>query len=169
MDWINAGAPRSGHTMRQFTTWAGAAGGFLAHHGIDGFLDNVAEMREADDENTTWTAFLAKWYELYGKNELRARALCHSAEPTETGGKLVDHWDGTFLTDDRDRIPNSKSLGKLLTGHIGRWHGDHVLRSRHDKHANCLVFWVETNTEPDHDQAEHDDTSAAGHQASLDM
>ncbi|RDI20323.1 hypothetical protein [Lentzea flaviverrucosa] len=165
MDWINAGAPRSGHTMRQFSTWAGAAGGFLAHHGVDGFLDNVAEMREADDENTEWTAFLARWHELHGKAEMRARVLCHSAEPEINGTKVTDRWDGTFLTDERDRIPSSKSLGKLLTGHIGRWHGPHVLRSRHDKSANSLVFWVETNTEPDH--AEHDQTPADKQQTAL--
>ncbi|WP_329793579.1 hypothetical protein V1227_17110 [Lentzea sp. DG1S-22] len=165
MDWINAGAPRSGHTMRQFTTWAGAAGGFLAHHGIDGFLDNLDEMREADDENTTWTAFLARWHELHGDTPLRARVLCHSAEPHMVGDQLVDRWDGTFLTDDRDRIPSSKSLGKLLTGHIGRWHGPHVLRSKHDKSANSLVFWVETNPEPD--QADHDQTPADDDQGTL--
>ncbi|MDX8055771.1 hypothetical protein SK571_40885 [Lentzea sp. BCCO 10_0798] len=165
MDWINAGAPRSGHTMRQFTTWAGAAGGFLAHHGIDGFLDNVAEMREADDGNTTWTAFLARWHELHGDTPLRAKVLCHSAEPTETSGKLVDRWDGTFLTDERDRIPNSKSLGKLLTGHIGRWHGHYVLRSEFDKSANMNVFWVEIN--PESDQADHDQTPAAADQTAL--
>ncbi|WP_223165697.1 hypothetical protein [Lentzea indica] len=165
MDWINAGAPRSGHTMRQFSTWAGAAGGFLAHHGVDGFLDNLAEMREADDENTAWTAFLARWHELHGDTELRARVLCHSAEPELKGGQLVDRWDGTFLTDERDRIPSSKSMGKLLTGHIGRWHGPHVLRSKHDKSANSLVFWVETNTEPD--QAEHDQTPADEQQTTL--
>ena len=34
-DWTRSGAPRRrGLTMRQFTPWAEAVGGFLAHHGI---------------------------------------------------------------------------------------------------------------------------------------
>lgn len=165
MDWINAGAPRSGHTMRQFTTWAGAAGGFLAHHSIDGFLDNVEEMREADDENTEWTAFLARWYELHGKVPLKARVLCHSAEPQLIGDQLVDRWGGDFLTDERDRIPSSKSLGKLLSGHVGRWHGGHVLRSALDKHAKAFDFWVETS--PEQAEPSHDDTSDATEQTAL--
>ena len=38
-DWTRQGAPRrAGLTMRQFTRWAEAIGGFLAHHGIEGFL-----------------------------------------------------------------------------------------------------------------------------------
>lgn len=167
MDWISAGAPRTGHTMRQFTSWAGAAGGFLAHHGIDGFLDNLEEMREADDENTEWTAFLAQWHELHGDQPLKAKVLCHSAEPTINGDKLTDRWEGTFLTDERDRILSPKSIGKLLTGHVGRWHGRHVLRSAHDKHANSLVFWVETS--PDQAQPDHDQTPATSEQAAMDM
>ncbi|ANZ36885.1 hypothetical protein BBK82_13170 [Lentzea guizhouensis] len=165
MDWINAGAPRSGHTMRQFTSWADAAGGFLAHHSIDGFLDNLEEMREADDENTEWTAFLAQWHELHGDQRLRSKVLCHSAEPQLIGDQLVDRWEGTFLTDDRDRILSPKSIGKLLTGHVGRWHGRHVLRSTLDKHANSLVFWVETS--PEQAQPDHDHTSAADDQTAL--
>ena len=36
-DWTRTGAPRrTGLTMRQFTPWAEAVGGFLAHHGIAG-------------------------------------------------------------------------------------------------------------------------------------
>lgn len=158
MDWINAGAPRSGHTMRQFTSWAGAAGGFLAHHGIDGFLDNLDDMREADDENTEWVAFLARWHELNGDRRVTSRTLRHSAEIDIVNDKPVDHWEGAFLTDDNGRIPSAKSIGRLLTGHIGRWHGNYVLRGTKDSHANALVYWVETLAEqaqPDHDHA-HD-------------
>ena len=36
-DWTRSGAPRHrGLTMRQFTPWAEAVGGFLAHHGVRG-------------------------------------------------------------------------------------------------------------------------------------
>ncbi|MEV6604740.1 hypothetical protein [Kutzneria sp. NPDC051319] len=143
MDWIGAGAPRSGHTMRQFTSWAQATGGVLAHHGIDGFLDNLAEVREADDENAEWVAFLARWHEINGSTPLSARALRMQAEIDLVGGQPVDPFEGAFLTDDLGRPPSAKSLGRTLTGHVGRWHGTHVLRSGMDSHANARVFWVE--------------------------
>lgn len=145
-DWINAGAPRTEHTMRQFTTWAGAAGGFLTHHGITGFLDNLGDMRQADDENTEWVAFLARWHELHGDRRISSRALRQTAEIDFVNSQPVDHWEGAFLTDDQGRVPSAKSIGRLLTGHIGRWHGDYVLRSVLDTHANAAVYWVETRT-----------------------
>ncbi|MFD1150464.1 hypothetical protein [Saccharothrix hoggarensis] len=160
MDWINAGAPRSGHTMRQFTTWAGASGGLLAHHGIDGFLDNLTEMREADDEDAEWVAFLARWHELNHDRRITSRQLRQQAEIDIVNNQPVDHWEGAFLTDDQGRTPSTKSIGRILTGHIGRWHGDYVIRSAMDTHAKARVFWVETRTTDHVDQAEPDQTPA---------
>ncbi|RJQ77626.1 hypothetical protein D5S17_14445 [Pseudonocardiaceae bacterium YIM PH 21723] len=147
MDWINAGAPRSGHSMRQFTSWAQATGGLLAHHGIDGFLGNLADMREADDQDAEWVAFLTRWHELHADRRLACRQLRQSGEAEFVNGRPVDQWEGTFLTDDRDQLPSTKSIGRILTGHVGRWHGDHVLRSAMDSHARARVFWVETRGE----------------------
>jgi hypothetical protein len=149
MDWITAGAPRSDHTMRQFTTWAQATGGLLEHHGISGFLDNLADLREADDEDAEWVAFLARWHDLNGDRPMSGRQLRQQAEVTVIGNQHIDHWEGAFLSDDQGRIPSAKSIGRILTGHIGRWHGPYVLRSAIDSHANARVFWVETqNPDP---------------------
>jgi hypothetical protein len=143
MDWMAAGAPRSSHTMRQFTTWAKATGGFLAHHGIDGFLDNVEDVREADEENAEWVTFLAKWHELNGEQKRPVRHVRQTADIEMIHFKPVDHWQGTFLTDDNGKIPSAKSLGKWLTGHVGRWHGSYVLHSEMNKITNARVYWVE--------------------------
>jgi hypothetical protein len=35
-------------SVHQFTRWARAAGGFLAHHGVSGFLANAGELEDAD-------------------------------------------------------------------------------------------------------------------------
>ncbi|MCO1581202.1 hypothetical protein M8C13_36180 [Crossiella sp. SN42] len=157
LDWIAAGAPRSGHTMRQFSGWAQATGGLLAHHGIDGFLDNLADLREADDEDAEWGAFLTRWWELNNDNPMSATRLRQQAEIDNDNGRPVDRWNGAFLTDDSGRVPSAKSLGRVLTGHIGRWHGGYVLRSAHDRHANARVFWVEQaeaeGTGPQQDEA----------------
>lgn len=144
MDWMAAGAPRSTHTMRQFTTWAAATGGFLAHHGIDGFLGNLAEVRAADEENAEWVTFLAKWHALNGTAHRGVRHIRLSAElEFAKNGSGIDRWEGAFLTDDSGKMPSGKSLGRLLTAHIGRWHGDYVLRSELDKASNARTYWVE--------------------------
>jgi hypothetical protein len=143
MDWIGAGAPVSGHAMRQFTTWAQATGGFLAHHAIDGFLDNLTQLREADDENAEWVAFLARWRGVNADRRVSARQLRQQAELDIVNGQPVDRWEGAFLTGDQGKTPSAKSLGRWLTGHIGRYHGQFVLRSEMDSHTNSRVFWVE--------------------------
>lgn len=148
MDWMAAGAPRSAHIMRGYTAWAAATGGFLAHHGISGFLDNAAEVYEADEENAEWVAFLAKWHELYSDQHRSAKAIRQSADiDVDSIGKPIDRWQGTFLTDDAGRVPSGKSVGRLLTGHIGRWHGGYVLRSEMNTSTNCRDYWVEAKAE----------------------
>jgi hypothetical protein len=139
MDWMAAGAPRSTHTMRQFTGWTQATGGFLAHHSIGGFLDNVEDVREADEENAEWVSFLAKWHELNPDARRSSQYIRQSADIDFATG---DRWAGAFLTDEAGKVPTAKSLGRKLTGHIGRWHGSYVLRSEADSHLNARVYWV---------------------------
>ena len=56
-DWTACGAPRRGGlTMRQFTPWAEAVGGFLEHHQVGGFLANIETVRDIDDEEAVWSA-----------------------------------------------------------------------------------------------------------------
>ena len=141
LDWTQAGAPRAvGVSMRQFTPWAQALGGFLAHHGIDGFLTNIAEVREIDEDETRWRAFLACWRDRHGDKEMTAAELRADAEPDGFGG---DQWDGQFITTNAGRLPNPLQLGKLLTGQAGRWRGDYVIRKRINDRGDRAVFHVE--------------------------
>lgn len=140
-DWIRSGAPRRpGLTMRQFTPWAEAVGGFLAHHGIAGFLANVESVRDIDEEEAAWAAFFAQWRKIHGDKWLTSNQLRLSADIPigET-----DPWDGFFLTDSRGRFPAAKSVGKLLTGQIDRYRGSYVLRSELDKHSKVRTWRVE--------------------------
>jgi hypothetical protein len=140
-DWTRSGAPRRGGlTMRQFTPWAEAVGGFLAHHGVAGFLANVQTVRDIDDEEATWTAFFAQWRKIHGDKWLTSTELRLSADVPLNGH---DPWDGLFVTDGRGRFPTSKSLGRLLTGQIGRYRGSFVLRSVEDKHSKVRRWHVE--------------------------
>ena len=109
-DWTRSGRRgEPGLTMRQFTPWAEAVGGFLAHHGVAGFLANVETVRDIDEEEATWTAFFARWRKIHGdkwltSNELRLSADVPPGQP--------DPWDGCFITDGRGRFPTtSRSAG----------------------------------------------------------
>jgi hypothetical protein len=140
-DWTRQGAPRQeGLTMRQFTPWAEAAGGFLRHHGIAGFLRNVETVRDIDDEEASWAAFFAQWRKLHGDKWLTSNEVRLSADipPGQ-----VDVWDGSFITDSRGKTPSPKSLGKLLTGQIDRYRSSYVLRSEQDKHSKVRTWRVE--------------------------
>jgi hypothetical protein len=144
LDWIRHGAPEErGVSMRQFTPWAQSLGGFLAHHGIDGFLTNLTEVREIDEDETRWRAFLTTWHERHGARHMTAAELRRDAEPQTIGGELHDPWDGQFITTHNGRLPNPLQLGRLLTGQAGRWRGNHVLRAGKNDRGDRAVFWVE--------------------------
>jgi hypothetical protein len=141
IDWTRAGAPRrQGIVMRQFSPWAEAIGGFLAHHGVGGFLANVQTVRDIDDDNATWTAFLGRWRKLHGDEWRTSREVRRSADVPEYG---ADEWDGLYLTDGRGKPLNEVALGKRLKGQLGRYHGPFVLRSDEDKHNNVRTWRVE--------------------------
>ena len=143
-DWISAGAPRRhGLTMRQFTPWAEAVGGFLAHHGITGFLGNIETTRDIDEDEATWTAFLSQFYSIHGDRWLSSNELRKSAE--SINGR--DQWDGLFITDRNGRPVSAKSLGRILTGQPGRWRGCYVLRRTADRHDKVAMWRVEKHAE----------------------
>ena len=148
MDWIANGAPRTGHTMRQFSTWAAATGGFLQHHGIAGFLANADAVHELDEQKSEWAAFLARWYDLFGDNRKQGREIRKSADVEFGGGNAYDRWQGDFITDAEGNLPrDAKALGARLRGHIGRFYGDFVLRSQRDTAKNLTFWWVERGGE----------------------
>jgi hypothetical protein len=145
IDWTRQGAPReTGVTMRQFTPWAEAAGGFLAHHGVKGFLANTESARSIDDEEATWTSFLAKWRKLHDGKWFTTHELRLDAD---TPPGQFDKWDGLFLTDHRGRIPSEVALGKRLGGQVGRWRGSYVLRGDQDRHSKVKTWRVEERAE----------------------
>jgi hypothetical protein len=144
LDWTRHGAPRAnGLTMRQFTPWAQALGGFLAHHGIDGFLTNAESIRDIDEDETRWRAFLACWHDRHTNRRFTAAEIRADGEPDHFAGIQTDRWDGQFITTHTGRLPNALALGRLLTGQTGRWRGDYVLRAGKHERGDRNVFWVE--------------------------
>ncbi|WP_322754091.1 hypothetical protein [Frankia sp. Cas3] len=139
-DWMTAGAPRSHHVMRQFTPWAQAAGGFVTHHGLPGFLANATDVREMDDAAAMWQAFLSRWEQKFGAQPITSAMLRASFERDPDGS---DPWEGTIpdtLLDGR-HIPSVIALGKRLRGQVGRWFGSYVLREATTDSHNKVQRW----------------------------
>jgi hypothetical protein len=141
LDWTGNGAPPATGVpqMRQFTRWAQHLGGFLAHHGVTGFLDNADTGRTLDDDAAEWRSFLLHWHNLHDDRHLSAQQLRLSAEPTIG----PDPWAGTFPTTSAGKLLTTKALGRRLTGQTDRWRGDVVLRSEMDPYHNCRTYWVQ--------------------------
>ncbi|CAM4025365.1 hypothetical protein KIPE111705_36975 [Kibdelosporangium persicum] len=144
LDWTAHGAPVSNTVpeMRQFTRWARWVGGFLEHHGVPSFLANTESARELDDDAAEWQAFLLRWHQLHGETALSANDVRRSAEP-DIGG---DPWNGLFPTTPAGKLLSVKSLGRRLTGQVGRWRGDMVLRSATDPATNARIYWVKRSS-----------------------
>ena len=141
IDWTRNGAPRqAGITMRQFTPWAEAVGGFLGHHDVGGFLANIETVRDIDEDNATWTAFLGRWRKLCGDNWRTSKEIRRSADVPDFGEEL---WDGLYLADGRGKPLNEVALGKRLKGQVGRYHGPYVLLSNEDRHNHVRTWRVE--------------------------
>ncbi|MFI6887992.1 hypothetical protein [Streptosporangium canum] len=150
LDWTGHGAPRAATvSMRQFTPWAQSLGGFLAHHHVDGFLANASDIRDIDEDESRWRAFLSCWHGQHGSQPMTAADLRRSGEPDRIGFEEQDRWDGQFITTATGRMPNALALGRLLTGQIGRWRGDYVIRSAKNERGDRNVFWVECHSSPD--------------------
>jgi len=146
LDWTHAGAPHAYDVpaMRQFTRWAQALGGFLTHHQVTGFLANAEESRGLDDDHTEWRTFLLRWADMFGQRHVTASELRRSAEPDPAYGG--DRWDGTFPATTTGKPLSVKALGRRLTGQIGRWRGDIVIRSANDPTTNARTYWTERDT-----------------------
>jgi hypothetical protein len=133
-DWAAAGTPRDTTVppMRQFTPWAHGTGGFLAHHGITGFLTNAQAVRGLDEDDHKWAVFLARWLDKLGPGYQKVADVLASAETgRDFAGRDADPWDGEFITDDRGRRPRTpQMLGRMLAGQADRWHGDPPLTLR---------------------------------------
>ncbi len=148
-DWITQGAPRAEHIMRQFSPWARAVGGFLAHHQVGGFLANAEEVREMDDEDSEWEVFFHRWFELFGSAPKTSAEVRRSADAELVGGQPLDRWEGRFLVDERTgHALTAKSLGRRLGGQVGRFHGCYVLARSADPHTKVALWSVEQKDVP---------------------
>lgn len=64
--WFVAGKPRAKvPDLGSFEAWTRIIGGILEFAGVQGFLENAAELLDGDEEQNEWGAFFAVWAATY--------------------------------------------------------------------------------------------------------
>lgn len=140
--WIATGAPRNETPMRSFSPWATATAGFLAWLDEPGFMTNRVDLVEVDDEESTYGAFYARWYDLFNDRPVSTAELRESAGPDLSGLSRYD-WRGTFLVRKKDgAIPSASGLGKMLASERGRYRSGFRLNGHFDTHSKTWTYSV---------------------------
>lgn len=111
--WASAGMPRAKVEMRTFSTWAQTLGGLLSHHGIEGFLDNIADVDDSDDEAYEWAQFFAAWHGRHAGEWMTTAQLLASYKSTqfEVMSGAVDPWGGAFPVKENGQMYTTHALG----------------------------------------------------------
>ena len=83
--WVAAGQPyiHNGN-LGGFENWSRVIGSILAFHEYHGFLGNIKEFQEeADQETSSWCAFLQHWWDNHKENRVTSADLLNLAEKVE--------------------------------------------------------------------------------------
>jgi hypothetical protein len=133
--WQLDGAVLDGQqVMRGFTPWARTLGGILAYHQIPGFLGNRDELAGQDEDDAEMTAFLHVLKSRYPGRGMTARDILTDA--------AADRVLADTLPSTADGGPHTtKSLGKLLHGHQGKWYGRQPRLTIRGKTRTGTTFW----------------------------
>lgn len=147
--WAAAGMPQGSVDMRTFSPWSRGVGGLLDFHGIDGFLTNLEEVDDADEEAYEWTQFLAAWHNRHPGEWLTIAQLVASYRSTqyEVLQGLPDPWAGMFPLRENGQPYSNKGLGMKLKYIVDRPFHGWVLRRQLNKSTNAQVWRAERHQE----------------------
>ena len=147
--WYVAGQPmpqKAIPALAEFSTWAEIVGGILAFAGVDGFLDNLAQLYdETDVEGPQWTGFLEMWLLTLGKNDYTTAAVIEAIKKEkDLEAALPEPLSGLPLGDDKEVKAFSIRLGRALRKRKGTPYGRNNVRldMKEDKHSKQKLWSV---------------------------
>lgn len=147
--WYVAGQPtpqKATPALAEFSAWAEIIGGVLAYAGVDGFLDNLAQLYdETDVEGPQWTGFLEMWLLKLDKKDYTTAAIIESLkQDKELEAALPEPLSGLPLGDDKEIKAFSIRLGRALRKRKGTPYGpDNVrLLVKEDRHSKQKLWSV---------------------------
>lgn len=140
--WAAADMPEGKINMRTFSPWSRKVGGLLDFHGITGFLTNLEEVDEADEESYEWAQFLAAWHTRHAGEWMTTAQLVGSYRSTqwEVAQGLPDPWSGVFPLRDNGQPYTNRGLGMKLKYILDRPFNGWVLRKQLNKSTNQQMW-----------------------------
>jgi hypothetical protein len=119
--WVDKGMPKGGARHSRFPSWSGIVSGILETCGVEGFLGNMDQLIEAnDDEHIIWSQFLADWLNAFGEDEVSVQDVYRQF----SGGDTLQAIVGGEGDDEKKR----HRLGKKLAYRKDKVFGDVRLR-----------------------------------------
>lgn len=143
--WAAAGMPQGKIDMRTFSPWSRKIGGLLDFHGITGFLTNLEEVDEADEESYEWAQFLAAWHTRHTDEWMTTAHLVASYRSTqfEVMNGMPDPWNGAFPLRENGQPYTNRGLGMKLKYILDRPFNGWVLRKQLNKSTNQQMWRAE--------------------------
>ena len=147
--WYVAGQPQPSTptpALAEFSAWAEIIGGVLAYAGVDGFVDNLAQLYdETDVEGPQWTGFLEMWLlKLGNKDYTTATLLDALKQDKDLEATLPEPLAGLPLGEEKEVKAFSIRLGRALRKRKGTPYGPDNVRlvMKEDKHSKQKLWSV---------------------------
>jgi hypothetical protein len=114
--------------MATFSGWSSMLGSLLAFAGVEGFLGNLTNLYDENDEDSQWEAFLRAWRRRLGERAVTvAQLITYLLDETDT--ILAEALPDTLAPARIDPAGNfQRKLGKALAKHADTCYGDENLR-----------------------------------------
>jgi len=131
--WWAAGRPAApSPILGSFEDWSTVVGGTLAHAGVDGFLTDLnAHYEKADTEAAEWESFLRTWHATVRDEPTTAGLIAQTIYTDETPDGLRATLPGDLGDYIERRSTFVRKLGRALSAHADRRHGDDEIRVTH--------------------------------------
>ena len=151
--WIVAGKPKgTAPRIGSFEDWSKTIGGILTYAGVEGFLENAAELyASADQETGQWDLFLEQWQNLHRDNKITAAVL-----KTElTDPHLVYRSLQNEMPEEIIIATDKTKRGAVALGQVLRRRAEQVFPSGRkivatlDKHTKATWWSVVSTSTPD--------------------
>jgi hypothetical protein len=145
--WYAAGKPRANvPTIGGFDEWAQTVGGILAFAGFEGFLGNLVQLWENNDEEANeWEVFLSMWHRHWRENAVTvgtvvqtlhdSRGTIDECLPTS----LVDSW--VEAAGGQGAGSFKRRLGKALAKHTDTIYGPYRLENAGTDPTSKVALW----------------------------
>ncbi len=144
--WFDAGMPPPTKKLRKmgdFSDWVDLVGGILSYAEIDGFLENIDEMRKtAAIDETAWELFLKTWDEVLEDTPYTSRELIALWKGNKKLAETLPDPIATWFQEEVKSLPIK--VGRLLTKYKHTPYGVENLRiiPGQDDHAKIATFRI---------------------------